>query len=78
MARRGKAAADGDGAVAARLTLARGRSHTTMEFTEITAAAGEDDFIVVTLRDEQGNEAVVEVARAQAKKLLSWRLLTGL
>jgi ribosomal protein L18E len=78
MARRSKPAADDNATVAARLTLVRGRSRTTIEFSDIEAAAGDDDFIVVTLTGADGAEAVVEVARAKAKKLLSWRLLAGL
>jgi hypothetical protein len=73
-----KSSKEKTGDVVARLTLMQGRQRLTTEFDAVDVAPGEDGFIVVTMRNASGDEVIVEFARAHAKKLVSWRLLTGL
>lgn len=70
--------AEQHGEVVARLSVGRGRERSTMEFEDVDVASGKDGFIVVTLRGNNGEIAVLKFARAYAKKLVSWRLLTGI
>ena len=72
-----KPAADEADKVVARITLTKGRQHTTLEFQEAEVGSGEDGFVVVKLKGAKGDEAVFEFAASEARKLVSWRMLTG-
>lgn len=73
-----KSSKEPKGDVVARLTMTQGRQRSTMEFEAVDVASGKNGFIVVTMKSASGEEVIVEFARAHAKKLVSWRLLTGL
>lgn len=72
-----KATADAPIEVVARITLTKGHRQTTLEFAEAEVSSGKDGFVVVTLKSAGGEQAVLEFAAAEARKLVSWRMLTG-